>query len=125
MTRIQLSSTFTIEEVHLILMLERTLRRGGDVSVIIRHPAWRNLLGKFERMGQKHQNGTRAQASAPISDRRLPTTEPEPIEKPAPDPNLEGDLPNILASDSDRQHFLDQGYTLTEVEQIMRQLKKS
>ena len=126
MTRIQLSSTFPIEEVHLILLLARTLQRGGDVSVITRHPAWQNLIGKFQRMEEKNRSRQRP-AHVPVSD---PIPAPvrhdsrEPPEKALPDPLLEGDLQKNLGSDPTRQHFLNQGYAPTEVEVIMRQLKK-
>lgn len=120
-SRVQLSSTFPIEEVHLILLLARTLQRGGDPSTLIRHPAWQNLVRKFQRMEEKHQH----HLSPGPGPAPAPAPEPiEPPEKPAPDPNLEANLQKNLTSDPTRQHFLDQGYTMTETEAIVRTLKK-
>lgn len=114
-SKVQLSTTFSIEEVHLILMVARNLQRHGDVSVLVRHPAWQNIIRKFQRMELKARN----------HHTQKHQTEVEPLEKPAPDPNLERDLQKNVTFDSTRQHFLDQGYTLSEVEMIVHQLKKS
>ena len=109
MGRYQLSTTFPIDEVRIVLLVTRMLQRGGDVSDLMRSPHWANVVRKFQRMEQKWSKGP------PVADVALRTA-PQELE-PAPGPPAP-------ASGSDHQHFRDQGYSESEIANILRILKE-
>jgi len=94
--RVQLATTFSIEEVRVALFMMKTIQRGGDASAATKHPAWATLAKKFQKMERKAKGKNGSQ--------------------PPPAPTL-GDDEKI-------QEYVRQGYTEKEARGIVEQLKK-
>ena len=93
--RVQLATTFTLEEVQVALFVFKMVQRGGNPAVAAKHRAWASLAKKFQKMERKAR---------------------EKSEKIPPPVSTETDV--------DLQRYVKQGYTEKEARVIVEQLKK-
>jgi hypothetical protein len=94
--RIQLATTFSLEEVQVALFMMKTIQRGGDPKAAMQHPAWASLAKKFQKMERKAKGKKGSQ--------------------PPPPPTRGGD--------EQIDKYVQQGYTEKEARGIVEQLKK-